>query len=154
MLNDKIQQEVRSVIQRVPMPEAACLDALRIVQAHFGWVSDELLRDLSDLLGMTPEELDSRSTFYNHIYRKPVGRHIIFVCDSITCWIMGYEAILNHLSRRLGIEMGGTTKDNRFTLLPIQCLGACDRAPAIMIDEDLHCDLTPEKIDPILEEYP
>jgi NADH-quinone oxidoreductase subunit E len=154
MLSEEIHQEVQSAIDSAPTPGAACLDVLRIVQSHFGWISDELLRDVADLLGMTPEEVDSRSTFYNHIYRKPVGRHIVLVCDSITCWIMGYESILGHLIRRLGVEIGGTTKDNRFTVLPIQCLGACDRAPAIMIDGDLHGDLTPQKVDSILENYP
>lgn len=153
VLNEEIQHEIRTELQKAPDREAACLDALMIVQRRYGWISDELLAAVGDLLGMTTEELDSVSTFYNHIYRKPVGRHIILVCESITCWILGYEAILNHLIRRLGVELGGTTGDNRFTLLPIQCLGACDGAPAIMIDEDLHCNLTPEKIDRILEDY-
>jgi NADH-quinone oxidoreductase subunit E len=154
VLNEEIRKELRAKLEKAPDREAACLDALMIVQRHYGWISDELLAAVGDLLGMTQEELDSVSTFYNHIYRKPVGRHIILVCDSISCWIVGYEEILNHLIRRLGVKLGSTTGDNRFTLLPIQCLGACDGAPAIMIDEDLHLNLTPEKIDRILEDYP
>ncbi|MEW6137581.1 MAG: NADH-quinone oxidoreductase subunit NuoE [Thermodesulfobacteriota bacterium] len=153
MLNEKLQDLVRAEVERAPTRAAACLDALRIVQQHFGWISDDNLAALSEVLGMTREELESVSTFYNHIFRRPVGRHIIHVCDSITCWMMGHETILTYLKERLGVTIGETTEDNRFTILPIQCLGACDGAPAIMIDDDLHCCLTPEKIDRVLEAY-
>ncbi len=132
---------------------SACIDALKIVQHHRGWVSDEGLKDVADHFGMTVEEMDAVATFYNLIYRKPVGRHVILLCDSVSCWVMGYEPIHKYLNQRLGIDFGGTTGDMRFTLLPVPCLGACDRAPAMMIDEDLHCDLDLQKIDRILEEY-
>jgi NADH-quinone oxidoreductase subunit E len=102
---------------------------------------------------MTSDELDSVATFYNLVFRKPVGRHVILICDSISCWVMGFEKILDHIQNKLKIKYGETTKDNRFTLLPIPCLGTCDRAPALMIDNDLHRDLTVEKIDKILEKY-
>ena len=114
-----------------------------------GWVSDEDIRELAPLLGMTPDELDAVATFYPFIFRRPVGRHVIFVCDSVSCWVMGYESLLTRLKERLGIAMGETTPDGRFTLLPVSCIGACDRAPAMMIDRDLHVDLDPEKIDTI-----
>jgi len=78
---------------------------------------------------------------------------VILVCDSVTCWIMGYETIQEHLSKRLGVALGQTTADGRFTLLPIQCLGACDRAPAMMIDDELFTDLGPQEIENILERY-
>ena len=102
---------------------------------------------------MTPDELDSVATFYNLIFRKPVGRHVILICDSVSCWVMGYRGMEEHLKARLGIGFGETTADGRFTLLPNACLGVCERAPAMMIDEDLHTDLHPEKIDQILEKY-
>ncbi|MCA9433454.1 MAG: NADH-quinone oxidoreductase subunit NuoE, partial [Candidatus Omnitrophica bacterium] len=98
-------------------------------------------------------ELDSVATFYNLLFRQPVGRHVVMVCDSVSCWIMGYEKIRQYLMDKLGVGMGETTPDGRFTLLPICCLGNCDRAPAMMVGEDLHQDLTPEKIDAILEKY-
>ena len=82
-----------------------------------------------------------------------MGRHVIRVCDSVSCWIVGYEQIRDHLRQRLQVEFGQTTADGRFTLLPIVCLGACDRAPAMMIDEDLYGNLTPEAVDAILERY-
>ncbi len=102
---------------------------------------------------MTSEELDSVATFYNLVFRQPVGKHVILICDSISCYIMGYPQILDHLYKRLGIKLGETTEDKRFTLLTIPCLGTCDHSPALMIDNDLHRDLTPEKLDKILENY-
>jgi NADH-quinone oxidoreductase subunit E len=116
-------------------------------------VSDEAVKDVAVFLGMTADELDAVATFYSFIFRKPVGRHVILVCDSISCWIMGYNPLLDLLKTRLRIVFGETTSDNRFTLLPISCLGACDRAPAMMVDDDLHGPVTPETMDGILGKY-
>jgi NADH-quinone oxidoreductase subunit E len=93
------------------------------------------------------------ATFYNLIYRRPVGRHVILLCDSVSCWIVGYEKIRRSLEQKLGIVFGQTTSDDRFTLLPIACLGACERGPALMIDEDLHANVTAESLDQILARY-
>jgi NADH-quinone oxidoreductase subunit E len=152
MMEDETTR-IRQEIERSETPRAASVESLRILQARRGWVSDEDIRDLAPLLGMTPDELDAVATFYAFIFRKPVGRHIIFVCDSVSCWVMGYEALLRRLHQRLGISMGETTADGRFTLLPVSCIGACDRAPAVMIDRDLHVDLDPGKLDALLERY-
>ncbi len=132
---------------------SACIDALKIIQRHRGWVSNEGLRDVAEHFGMTLDELDAVATFYNLIFRKPVGRHVILLCDSVSCWVMGYERIRMHLKQQLGVDFGETTQDQRFTLLPVQCLGTCDRAPAMMIDEDLHRNLEPPQVDRILEGY-
>ncbi len=153
MLSDKEKREIESELAHYPTKRAVCIDALKIVQRHRGWVSDEALRDVAGFLDMSPAELDGVATFYNLIFRKPVGRHVIFVCDSVSCWIMGYDTVRDYLSARLRVEMGGTTADGRFTLLPIVCLGACDHAPAMMVDDDLHGDLDANKIDAILEQY-
>ena len=126
---------------------------MKIVQKHRGWVTDEGLRDVAEMLDMTPAELESVATFYNLIFRKPVGRHVILICNSVSCWIMGYGSIREYLTQQLGINLGETTSDGRFTMLPIPCLGACDQAPAMMIDEDLHTNLTPEKINQLLDRY-
>lgn len=145
--------EIEAEAPHYPTREALCIDALKIVQRHRGWISDESLRDIADHLGMSPTDLDSVATFYNLIFRKPVGRHVIMVCDSVSCWIMGYDRMRKHLYERLGIELGQTTPDNRFTLLPIVCLGCCDHAPAMTVDGDLHSDLDSQKIDAELEKY-
>jgi NADH-quinone oxidoreductase subunit E len=154
MLTEQEQQEIAAEIQHYPEKRAVCIEALKIVQQHRGWVSDESLRDIAAFLEMTPEELDGVATFYNLIFRRPVGRHVILVCDSVSCWIMGYDRLRDRLTAHLGIRPGETTPDGRFTLLPIVCLGTCDHAPAMMIDEDLHRDLDPEAIGGILERYP
>ena len=154
MLSDEEIREIRAELAHYDEKQAACIDAMMIVQRHRGWVSDEALQDLSEVLGMTTADLDGVATFYNLIYRKPVGRHIILLCDSISCWIMGFPRLKEHLVERLGIQYGQTTSDGRFTLLPIVCLGDCDHAPVLMIDRDLHRDLSPEKLDTILEGYP
>jgi NADH-quinone oxidoreductase subunit E len=153
VLTPEERHEIEIELERYPNKQAVCIDAMKIVQRHRGWVSDESLQDIAELLGMSLEDLDGIATFYNLIFRKPVGRHVILVCDSVSCWIMGYDRVREHLTSRLGIKLGETTKDARFTLLPIVCLGACDHAPAMMVDDDLHGDLDPQKIDSILEQY-
>ena len=153
MLTPEERREIEAEFPHYPSRKALAIDAMKIVQKRRGWLSDESLADVAELLGVTVTELDSVATFYNLLYRKPVGRHVVLVCDSVSCWIMGYERQREHLFERLGIRYGETTPDGRFTLLPIVCLGCCDRAPAMMIDEDLHTGLTPEKIDAILERY-
>jgi NADH-quinone oxidoreductase subunit E len=154
MLTAEERQEIESELEHYPTKQAVCIDAMKIVQRHRGWVSDESIHDISELLGMSAADLDGVATFYNLIHRQPVGRHVVMVCNSVSCWIMGYEAIRKHLTSRLGIELGETTPDGRFTLLPIVCLGACDRAPTIMIDDQLYGNLDPEKIDQLLEAHP
>ena len=153
MLTPEETHEIQAELTRYPQKRAVCIDAMKIVQNHRGWVSDENLRDIADLLGMSPDEMDSVATFYNLIFRKPVGRHVLMFCDSVSCWIMGCDAVRKHLTERLGIRPGGTTADGRYTLLPIVCLGACDHAPVMTIDGHLHEDLNSVKIDQILSEY-
>jgi NADH-quinone oxidoreductase subunit E len=154
MLSEEEKIEIEEEIGKYLFRRAAAPEALRIAQRRRGWISNDTLKDVAQFLNMTDDELDSLATCYNLIFRKPVGRHVILVCDSVSCWIMGGESVLEHLSRRLGIQYGKTTTDGRFTLLPIACLGACDKAPVMMIDEDLHGHLTPDKITDILEQYP
>ncbi|MBZ0157535.1 MAG: NADH-quinone oxidoreductase subunit NuoE [Alphaproteobacteria bacterium] len=153
MLSEEERQEIERELQHCDRKSAASVEALKIVQKHRGWVSDEGIRDVAEILGMTVDELDAVATFYNLIFRKPVGRHVILLCNTISCWVMGYEGILDHLSGLLGITWGETTADGMFTLLPVPCLGACDQAPAMMVDGELYGDLTPEGIDEILGRY-
>jgi NADH-quinone oxidoreductase subunit E len=153
MLSAGEQQEIDRELSHSPTRQAACIEGLKIIQRHRGWVSDDALRDLAGHLQMSAEDLDSVATFYNVIFRRPVGRHVIFYCDSVSCWIMNFTAVKEAIQQRLGIKPGETTSDGRFTLLPIQCLGACDRAPVLMIDRDTHTDVTPETVEKILESY-
>ena len=153
MLSEEELKEIQEEIMQYPYPAVACIDALKIVQHHRGWVSDESVKDIAQLLSISNEEVDGVATFYSRIYRKPVGRNVILLCDNVTCMIMGYQSLFEYISRKLGINFGGTTPDGRFTLLPISCLGDCDNAPVLMINTDHYNRLTIEKIDELLESY-
>lgn len=143
--------EIDHEISHAPYRPAVAIDALKIVQKHHGWVSDESLKALANYLDMSNAELDGIATFYSLIYRKPVGEKVISLCDSVTCWIKGYKRLEQHISQQLDIGLGETTADNRYTFLPAPCLGACDRAPVMMVGDDTHLDLDEDKINAILD---
>jgi NADH-quinone oxidoreductase subunit E len=148
-----LSDEILAEMAQYEFPRAASIEALKVVQRHRRWVSDESLHDVAGILGMSVDELDNVATFYNLIYREPVGEHVILLCDSVSCWIMGYERIRKQINERLGIDMGETTDDDKFTLLPMVCLGDCDHAPAMMVDEELFGNLDADKVDEVLARY-
>jgi NADH-quinone oxidoreductase subunit E len=149
----ELVQAVQALAGEYTDRRAACVEALKLVQQRYRWVDDAHLRALARLLDMTAAELDGVATYYNLVYRRPVGRHLILLCDSVSCWLMGQEALCAALQRRLGITAGQTTADERFTLLPIVCLGYCDHAPALMIDDDLHGDVDTTRLQRLLDAY-
>jgi len=130
---------------------AAAIDALQIVQSERRWISDESLYAIADMLDMSATELEGVATFYNLIYRRPVGEHVIHLCDSVSCWLHDYQTIADHLRNTLNIEFGQTTQDGKITLLPNVCLGCCDKAPALMLDGELVESLNIEVIDNLLQ---
>ena len=153
MLSESEIREIEEEIKQYPYPSVACIDALKIVQAHRGYVSDESVSDIARILSVSAEEVEGVATFYSRIYRKPVGRNVILICDSVSCMIMGYGSLYKYISEKLGIEFGKTTSDGRFTLLPNSCLGDCDNAPVMMINNDHYNRLTIERTDEILSKY-
>lgn len=151
------QQEMRQIdaeLAHIPYKSGAAIDALKIVQAHRGWVSDECLQAIAKYLEMSAEELEGVATFYNLIYRRPVGEKVILFCDSVSCWICGCDKIKAKVSEKLGIDYGETTVDNRYTLLPVPCLGACDKAPVMMVGDALLTHLDEEQIDQLFADKP
>ncbi len=153
MLTEIEKKEILEETEQYPAPQGACIDALKVVQKHRGWVSDESVKDVAEILNMSEEEVDGVATFYTRIYRKPVGRNVILLCDGISCMIMGYDSIYERISKKLGIRYGETTADDRFTLLPVTCLGDCDHAPTLMINDDHYNGIKTENIDELLENY-
>lgn len=153
MLTQDEMEQIEKACGSYPQKRAGCVEALKIVQRRNGWVTDDALADVADYLGMSRDEVDSVATFYNLIYRKPVGRHVILLCDSVSCWMVGYEELRDAVRDALGIDYGQTTADGRFTLLPVCCLGACDRAPALMVDRDFHGNIGPHNLTEVLAEY-
>ena len=117
MLTREELHEIDEAVKVVPYRKAACIEALKVVQEHRRWISDESLAEIADYLDMSAEELDSVATFYNLIHRRPVGRHTILLCDSISCWVMGYENLRDAIMQTLVIKYGETTKDGRFTFM-------------------------------------
>jgi len=135
-------------------PRAASIEALKIVQKARGWVPDGACDAIGEVLGIPASDVEGVATFYSQIFRVPVGRHIIRVCDSMTCYIGGHESVLESIHREIGIAPGQTTADGRFTLIPVCCLGNCDKAPALMIDDDTYGDVQPGAVAQLLESYP
>lgn len=135
-------------------PRAASIEALKIVQKQRGWVPDGAIYAIADILGIPASDVEGVATFYSQIFRSPVGRHIIRVCDSMTCYIGGHESLLERIKNQIGIAPGQTTADGRFTLLPVCCLGNCDKAPAMMIDDDTFGNLSADELPQLLESYP
>ena len=131
-------------------PREMVIDVLRAIQNANGWVPDSGVVLAAEILGLSPLQVEEVATFYDKIYRRPVGRKVIHVCDSIACWSRGGENLYRHLQERLGIAPGETTADGVFTLLPTCCLGACDEAPAMLIGLKLYERLSAERIDEIL----
>ncbi len=132
-------------------PRELVVDAMFAMQGHYGYLSDEAVTETAALVGMSPVEVEELATFYPFIYREPVGRYVIHVCDSVVCWMGGQESLQAHLMQRLDIGMGETTADGLFTLLAVCCIGYCDRAPAILINREVYGPLTPEKLDDVIE---
>lgn len=150
------EQEIHDIehhIEHYPDPRAASLDALKLVQKRNGWVDDAQVVAIGQMLGIPAADVEGVATFYNRIYRRPVGRHVILLCDSIACFLMGAESLAEAFQQHLGIRYGQTTADGRFTLLPICCLGNCDKAPTLMIDEDTHDLVNITDIRSLLERY-
>ncbi|MFM7273966.1 MAG: NADH-quinone oxidoreductase subunit NuoE [Gammaproteobacteria bacterium] len=146
-------EEIRHEITHYEDPRAAGIEALKIVQRSRGWVPDAAVAAIARELGIGAAEVEGVATFYNMIFRRPVGRHVIKVCDSISCFLTGYEELRAEISRQTGLGWGETTSDQRFTLLPVCCLGNCDKGPSIMIDEDTYGPVAPGEVAGLLERY-
>lgn len=144
---------IKEYIHHYPQARAAVLDALKIVQKRNGWVDDAQVNAVANMLDIPVTDVEGVATFFNRIYRSPVGRHVILICDSVACYLTGYEALAAELKTQLGIEYGQTTADGRFTLLPICCLGNCDKGPAVLIDEDTYGPVAPQEVAQLLELY-
>ncbi|MFP5213087.1 MAG: NADH-quinone oxidoreductase subunit NuoE [Acidobacteriota bacterium] len=153
MIPEELKQRLTARIAHAEHPREEAIDVMLAFQRHYGYMSDEAMREAGAMLGMTPLELEEIATFYDFIYRRPVGKYVIRVCDSAVCWMHGHERVVDYLSRTLAIGMGETTPDGLFTLLPVVCIGYCDRSPAMLVNEKVYGHLTPEKIDEILRKH-
>ena len=151
MLPDDIKESLEEKIAHADHRREMVVDVMLALQEHYGYLSDEAVAEVAALLEMSSLEVEELATFYTFIYREPVGKYVIHVCDSLICWMDGYESIKNYLCQKLDIKVGATTADGLFTLLPVCCIGYCDLSPAMLINRKVYGHLSPEKIDSILE---
>lgn len=153
MLSTELKEKIKQLKTRYPRPKSALLPALHLAQrAHDGWLSDDLMIEVAEEMGLPPAEVRSVASFYTMFNRRPVGKHLVQVCTNISCSLLGAEHIVEHLKRVLGIEVGQTTEDGLFTLLEVECLGSCGTAPMMQIDDSYYENLTVGRVDEILAE--
>ncbi len=152
-LSIKEYQCIENLKKNYENSRAVSIEALKIVQKKLGWVSSQAISEIARLLNISSSDVEEVATFYNQIFLSPVGKNIIRYCDSVVCYITGYEEIKNYLEQLLKIKSGETTYDKKFTLLPTCCLGNCDKAPSMMINEDIYSRVLLKNIKPILEKY-
>lgn len=150
MIPEELKNELRARIAVAITTREAAVDVMKELQRHYGWLTDEAVAEAAELLGLSALQVEELATFYEMIYRRPVGKKVIHVCDSISCWAIGGDTLLSQLAEKLGTEPGGTTADGMFTLLPCACLGMCGDGPTLMVGDNLYGRLTPEMLDEVL----
>jgi NADH-quinone oxidoreductase subunit E len=151
MIPDHLRKSLESRVAHAVSPREAAVDVMKELQSHYGWLTDEAVGEAAQLLGLSTLQVDELATFYEMIYRRPVGRKVIHVCDSISCWAACCYGILDHLQARLGVKLGGTSADGMFTLIPCCCMGMCGDGPVMSVGTNFYLNLTPERVDEILE---
>ena len=150
MIPEELRKSLSEHINHVEHPRELAVDVMFAIQDHYGYLTDEGVEETARLLAMTPLEVEQLATFYTFIFREPLGKYVIHVCDSVVCWMEGYESVNAYLCQTLQIRPGETTPDGLFTLLPVCCIGYCDRAPAMLINRKAYGPLTPAVIDEII----
>jgi NADH-quinone oxidoreductase subunit E len=151
MIPQELQDKITEKLHTASHPREKAVDVMYLLQSHFGYMSTEAVHEAARILDMTPLEVDELATFYDFIYREPVGKYVIHVCDGVVCWMYHYCSIFSYLARKLGVEAGQMTPDGLFTVLPTACIGDCHNGPSMLINGQFYGKLTPEKIDTILD---
>ena len=143
--------EVRRLQGLYPDKRGALLPVLHLAQDTFGYVSLEVEEYVAGLFELSPAHVHEVVTFYTLYFQQPKGRHVVAVCHNLSCHLLGAKGIIEHLTQKLGVEVGETTPDGRVTLLSVECLCACEMAPMMQVDDRYEGHLTPEKVDGVLE---
>ncbi len=152
MIPDQLKKALAHRIATAVTPREAAVSVMKELQHHYGWLTDEAVGEAAQLLGLSTVQVEELATFYEMIYRRPVGKRVVHICDSISCWAMGGDSLLTQVSNHLGIAVGETTGEGVFTLLPCCCLGNCGNSPTMMVGDNLYGNLTLEKAMEILKE--
>ncbi|WP_343188317.1 NADH-quinone oxidoreductase subunit NuoE [Buchnera aphidicola (Ceratoglyphina bambusae)] len=152
-LSVKEKKFILKEIKKYNNSDAAIIESLKFVQRRLNWISSDIMLEISKILLVPVSKIESIATFYSQIFRRPVGKNIIRYCDGVVCYINGYKNIEKSLSNYLNICPGQTTKNNKFTLLPVCCLGNCDKSPTMMINENLFSNINTKSAISILENF-
>ena len=152
MISETKRRQLDSLVIRYPEKRSALIPILHEVQAEVGYLSPEAVEWVSGYLGLSPADVMSVASFYDMLNLEPVGTHMIYVCQNLTCTLLGAEKLIRHLESRLGVRMGETTPDGKITLKRMECLASCGTAPSIQVDGVHHHQVTPEKLDALLDE--
>jgi NADH-quinone oxidoreductase subunit E len=151
MLSEAACRQIQELISKYPKKRSALIPSLQLVQQEAGHISHETMCEIARIFDLSPNEVNEVVSFYTMFYRKPLGKYVIQVCTNISCMLCNAEGIVAHLTRKLEIQPGETTPDGKFTLIEVECLGSCGTSPVMQINENYHEDLTPEKVDRILD---
>jgi NADH-quinone oxidoreductase subunit E len=151
MLSQSACQQIQALIGKYPQKRSALIPSLQLAQKEAGHISNDIILDIARIFDLAPNEVHEVASFYSMLYKKPMGKYVIQVCTNISCMLCNAEDIVTHLTGRLGIQPGQTTLDGKFSLLEVECLGSCGTSPVIQINEDYYEELTPEKVDRILD---
>jgi NADH-quinone oxidoreductase E subunit len=150
--SEKVQKKIKEIAARYPQKEAAILPVLHVAQQEFGFISPEEEKQVAGILGVKPIRVREVVTFYSMLNREPVGKYHVQVCSNLSCSLLGAEKLIDYLKQKLGVEPGKTTKDKKFTLSLVECLGACEQAPCMMVNFEYYGNLDKKKIDKILDD--
>ena len=151
MIPDERKPQFDDLVRRYPEKRSALIPILHEVQAELGYLSPEAIQWVAGYLGLTPADVMSVASFYDMLNLEPVGKHLIYVCQNLSCSLLGAERLIRHLETTLGIRMGETTPDGLITLRRMECLASCGTAPAIQVDGIFYENMTPESLDELLE---
>jgi NADH-quinone oxidoreductase subunit E len=150
-LSPEREIEFQKILARYPNRQAACIPVLHLCQEQEGWVSEGVVRWVADRLGLSTAQVQGVATFYTLFNKEPVGKHQVWVCQTLSCALAGSDRLLHHCEKRLGIHAGETTKDGKVTLRTAECLASCGTAPMMQVNRDYHENLTIEQVDAILD---
>ncbi|MBC7771105.1 MAG: NADH-quinone oxidoreductase subunit NuoE [Pyrinomonadaceae bacterium] len=147
MKNDMTER----VLPRYAVKQGALLPALHMIQHEYGWIPPQAMEEIAAFMGLKPAEVLDTASFYEEYWMKPKGEHLVAVCRSIACEFCGQKELSQACKDKLGIEVGETTEDGKFTLIEVECLGSCGTAPAMLVDENLHESVDPSSVTDILD---
>ncbi|RJR15688.1 MAG: NADH-quinone oxidoreductase subunit NuoE [Nitrospiraceae bacterium] len=153
MFNETVLKEIDDIKARYPDRKSALLPSLYVAQREFGWLSHEAMECVSKALNVPEAMVRGTASFYSMYRHRPVGRHVIQLCTNVSCMILGAEKLVDFLETRYGVQPGGTSHDSRFSLVIMECIGACGTAPAMLVNTDFHDNLSEKRIEEILEKY-